>query len=548
MPIVIRMWRFSVRILPWLLLAACAQPLETNQTSQDCSGNPGRHEDPANLHLDDAHGTGVQVDGPLWQLTKTGAVDAASSTVTWTITATQVGTVTGRLVVDGIITVRNTGDEPATIGNVAVLLEAGKHWTPISADVADATAGDAATSIAVDPHAAPGHAGTISENAASGALVLADASNDAPISLVPELQLAGHTARRVLFSAAFDNNTLGLAVDEKVRAEAFVSFGNAREHGSSAANLDINGNGAIDADEMWVNGDSKQLELRVPAPTTTTSSPTITDDAGAITTTGTVTVTGSTFALGATSGTASATFDAGGHGGTITNCAQLAGTGTTTTFDGHSFPNGDGVSASACDTETIAPPCVHGTAGCPWVNGDELTYTQVSWPEDPSANALLANNYASVYAAVSDVFSIGTGGFSLAFGDAAHLIAFFGKGRSGQPDTQSQTNPGSSEAGLFGGDVAALKLDIDFADAGLLPGAAGVAFGDLHLCGLVDTPDLDGSTVRQLLDVANGWLGGNAGPDTLAAVDTLVENVNITFDGGVVTPFAQAHLVNGTCP
>src|SRR5690242_8654819 len=132
------MMRFGVRVLPLLLLAACAQPLETSQRTQDCTGSSGGHADPANVHLDDAHGTGVQVDGPVWQLGKTGAVDAASSTVTWTITATQVGTVNGRLLVDGIVEVRNTGDLPATIGNVAVLLERGPHGTPVSADVADA--------------------------------------------------------------------------------------------------------------------------------------------------------------------------------------------------------------------------------------------------------------------------------------------------------------------------------------------------------------------------------------------------------------------------
>lgn len=540
--------RSGVRLLPFLLLAACAQPLETSQRSQACTGSSGGHDNAADVHLDDAHGTGVQVDGPLWQLSKTGSVDAASSTVSWTITATQVGTVSGRLLVDGVVEVRNTGDLPATIGNVAVLLERGPHATPVSADVADATAGDAATSIAVDPHVAPGHVSTISENAASGSLVLLDASNDAPIALVPELQLDGHSTRRVLFSAAFDNNVLGLAVGELVRAQAFVSYGNANPHGSSAANVDINGNGAIDADEMWVNGDAKTVAFRVPAPTTTSSSPTIADDAAAITTTGTVTITSSSFALGATSGTASATFDAGAHGGTITNCAQLTGAGTTTTFDGYTFPNGDGVSATACDTETVPPPCVHGTTGCPWQNGDETSYTQVSWPDNPTASALLAANYGSVYAAVSDVFVIGTGGFSLSFGDATHLLAFLPQAGTPGPLTESQTNPGSSEAGLFGGDVAALKLDVDFSDAGLLANTVGVSFGDLHLCSLVDTPDLNGSTVRQLLDIANGWLGGNTGPDTLAAVDTLVENVNIAFDGGTVTPFAQAHLVNGTCP
>ena len=487
----------------------------------------------------------------MWQLTKTGAVDATSQTVTWTITATQVGTTSGRLVVDGVIDLHNTGGTPATIGNVAVVLQAGAPVATVSADVADATSGDAATAVLVTPHATPQHVTTIAENAASGSLTLEDASTNAPLSLAPELQIASGDTLHLLYSAAFDNNALGLATGAHARALIVVSFGNAKPHGDSVANLDINGNGTTDADEAWVGGQSKQVAFTIPAPTTTSSTPAISDDASDITTTGTVTFGSPTFSLGATDGTASVTYDPGANGGTITNCASLTGGGTTTTVDGHTFPNGDGVNATACDTETIPappPPCTDGTPGCPWVNGDEVTYTQVTWPDTPTGSALLTASYGPVYAAQSDVFAIGTGGYSLSFGDAAHLLAFLPQAGAAGPLTQNQTNPGSSEAGIFGGDVAALKLDVDFADAGVLAGAVGTPFGDLHLCGLTDTPDLDGSTIRQLLAIANGWLGGNSGPDTLAAIDALVANVNVTFDGGTVSPFAQAHLVNGTCP
>src|SRR6185437_10162309 len=63
----------------------------------------------------------------------------------------------------------------------------------------------------------------------------------------------------------------------------------------------------------------------------------------------------------------------------------------------------------------------------PWQPGDVLTYTQVSWPDDATAAALLTNHYPSLYAPMSDVFEVGIpvpSGFSLSFGDASHVLAF----------------------------------------------------------------------------------------------------------------------------
>jgi hypothetical protein len=544
----------SARFLPWVILAACAQAPETNQTSQACSRSSGRGADPASVHLDDAHGTGVQLNGPIWQLTKTGAVDAAASTVTWTITATQVGTVTGRLLVDGIAEVRNTGDLPATIGNVAVVLQRGPGWATVSADVADATHGDAATSIAVAAHATPEHVTSISENAASGALVLEDAATSAPIALVPEVQLPGGASRRILWSAEFDNTALGLAVGEEVRAELVVSFGNARPHGSSTANLDINGNGTIDADEAWVNGQSKPVTFTVPAATTTSSSPTIADDAGAITTTGTVTVTNPTFALGATSGTASVTFDPGAHGGTVTNCAQLAGAGTTTTFDGHTFPNGDGVSATACAPVTIPPPCVHGTAGCPWIAGEETTYDQGEWGNNPDPGtpaALLLSEFNTAFAATGGTLEVGipgAAGFSIIFTDPSYILGELPTAGPQAALTADYVNPTTGIPTIVAGDVVALALDVGFDDAGLLPRTSPTHLGDLTVCGLSATPGLDGGSIRDVLGLANTLLGGGTGPYTIAEVDDLVVQINEAFVDGTVQPFADAHLVIGACP
>src|SRR5215212_5479183 len=52
-----------------------------------------------------------------WSLEKHGTVNPTNHTVTWTITATQGTTTSGILIVNGTMTVKNTGSGGATIGN-----------------------------------------------------------------------------------------------------------------------------------------------------------------------------------------------------------------------------------------------------------------------------------------------------------------------------------------------------------------------------------------------------------------------------------------------
>lgn len=183
------------------------------------------------------------------------------------------------------------------------------------------------------------------------------------------------------------------------------------------------------------------------------------------------------------------------------------------------------------------------TATAGWVTGDVLSYGQVSWGDDPVASQLLTDNYGSVYAAASDVLAVGwSGGFELSFGDAAHVLAFFPQ--AGLPGAlgQSQTNPDSSESGLFAGDVLALQLDVDFSDAGLLVGTSGIHFGDLILVNFAIPSDINGLTVRQFLADVNIALGGGPANDPINVLDTITEDVNLSFDTLGVTPFAQDHL------
>lgn len=229
-----------------------------------------------------------------------------------------------------------------------------------------------------------------------------DASTNSPFALVLKKTIAPYSTLKLLFSASFDNNILGLADGTRTRAEIIVSFGNAREAGWwTSPNIDISGNGLIDPDEDWVRSVPSRLGLNVPAQQPSNATVVLSDTEDDITTTGTVTFSNPVIDLGPTSGTVTVTYDSGTDGGTITNCARLTSEGHSVSSGGYNFPNVAGLDLEACDTQVIGPQtCTPGTPGCGWQDGDLITYTQTAWgdPAHP-AGQLLGAQYDFVYAA-----------------------------------------------------------------------------------------------------------------------------------------------------
>jgi hypothetical protein len=106
------------------------------------------------------------------------------------------------------------------------------------------------------------------------------------------------------------------------------------------------------------------------------------------------------------------------------------------------------------------------------------------------------------------VFEIGiplaSGGHFIDFTDQSTILVYLPSFGLPVALNANVTDPDTTSSGFLGGDVAALKLDIDFSDAGLIAHPAGIAFGDLRLAGLGGgLTGLDGLTVRQILDIAN---------------------------------------------
>lgn len=209
-----------------------------------------------------------------------------------------------------------------------------------------------------------------------------------------------------------------------------------------------------------------------------------------------------------------------------------------------------GVQVAIACTVT-ATPCT-GRPECPWQAGDLTTHSSTAWGEPPTgAGQLLQAEYDTVYASTNEVLNVGilgSGGFSMSFLSAVAVFAYVPSiGTPGALIADLVDPVGTNSSGVFGGEVVALKLNIDFADAGKLPAMSGLRLGDLRLCGFSDLPALNGMTVRQFLGLANTGLGGGSVPFALADLHRTTQRINTAFAGGVA-PWALDHLVNGPCP
>ena len=189
----------------------------------------------------------------------------------------------------------------------------------------------------------------------------------------------------------------------------------------------------------------------------------------------------------------------------------------------------------------------------PWETGDFTTYSQSSWGASPTptnAAGLLLANYDAVYAATSAILEVGipgAAGFSIRFTGGLDVLNYLPAFLPSGPLTTDHVNPLSTEAGVFGGEVTALTINIDFSDAGVLPGAFGIPFGDLVLANFITLPLLNGLTVSQFLGVVNTLLGGGSAIYDIALLDPVTNDLNNAFPGGLfVSVFAEEHLVPPT--
>jgi len=198
--------------------------------------------------------------------------------------------------------------------------------------------------------------------------------------------------------------------------------------------------------------------------------------------------------------------------------------------------------------------CAGSARATVWNVGDLTTYVQASWGGDPVGNppftdpdpgaALLVAHFDTVYGAAFGVTVGSLSGSTLSFTSAANVLAYMPSIGPFAPLNGNELNVTSTPSGGFGGETLGLEFNVDFSDAGLLPGNSGLHFGDLILANLngAQAP-LNGLTVRQFLGDTNILLGGGTSVLTIADLGALVGEVNGSFFEGTPDQFSQDHLV-----
>jgi uncharacterized repeat protein (TIGR01451 family) len=214
------------------------------------------------------------------------------------------------------------------------------------------------------------------------------------------------------------------------------------------------------------------------------------------------------------------------------------------------YSDGHGNSATQLQTVIVkgAPPIITCPSNITVANAVPpvlCSFSQNGWGAPISIPGLiLAVYFAPAYTnGFVEIGIPGSAGFSLKFTSAAAAQAYLPSAGAAGALTADATNPTSSSAGIFGGQVLALRLNVDFGDLGGPADQIG-SIGDQVLSDI--TSPLNGKTVRQILAVANTALGGGDVSSqglTIGTLSTLVDNLNQAYTNCQAGSWAAAHLL-----
>jgi hypothetical protein len=493
--------------------------------------------------------------------------NAASSgeAVDWTLTVMRGDASPADIIATGLVEIANVGDAPAALGNVVVNLQRydGSSWTSLVVDVADATSADGSASALVvasatgeheptegDNYTRLGNVGNYVERAASSSLELTDTSRNTVFSLVPELVLSPGQTVSLLYTARFNAEILDRPPGEELRVTALVTAGSAERiagDGQRGSNLDIDGSGEVEADEADVLTMAVRATFTLPDAVEGNASVLLSTSPEGIDATDGVVWWDYETDVGDGSGSEpltdsdvrSVVVAAAGPstGGLIVSGSDVTAPGGARELG---EPPGGPYEVPICEplALTVFPssdvPGPLAPEDCPpFEDGDVCTYSHGGWASRPEGNnpgVLLRDNFSTVYpGGFVEVGIPGAGGFSMIFTSSSAVSTYIGGGGSPGVLMADLLNPTTSSSGIFGKQVLALRLNVDFS-AAQIPAAGGVPFGTLILD--TGTEPLDGSTVYEILDAANTALGGGPLPTgyTIATLSALIGQLNIAFD------------------
>lgn len=190
--------------------------------------------------------------------------------------------------------------------------------------------------------------------------------------------------------------------------------------------------------------------------------------------------------------------------------------------------------------------CLSTAYASDFTTGEYLTYASGVWGNAGAVPQL--SDYDNVELPNSDLVVVGDY-YTMTFTSADAVVAYLPSTDSPGPLTVSLLDPLTSSSGSLGGEVLALRLNIDYSAAGLFAHPDGVPFGDLLLTDLEDFTQIspsfgafDGWTVDEFLAYDNYALGGGITPYSYGDLQVLSYYLNNSFNGGNVDDFANDFL------
>ncbi len=186
--------------------------------------------------------------------------------------------------------------------------------------------------------------------------------------------------------------------------------------------------------------------------------------------------------------------------------------------------------SSGATTVTASAQAVVNVQGPATVTGAKTytTYKQQDWgaaPTETNPAGLLATNFTRLYPV-----SLMIGGTkTIKLTSAAAVQAYLPDSKPIGVLRNNYTNPLTTEAGVIGTQVTALRLNVDFSNAGIFkPGLANLKVAPGN--------KLAGYMVGQVLSIGNAVLGGNTAAlpvgVTLDDLKKILEKINNNFDRG----------------
>jgi hypothetical protein len=136
----------------------------------------------------------------------------------------------------------------------------------------------------------------------------------------------------------------------------------------------------------------------------------------------------------------------------------------------------------------------------------------------------------------------------MAFTSAGAIFTYMPTSGAPGPLNADLLDPTSSASGVFGGEVTALHLNVDYSDAGYMLGSLGIPFADLVIHDYGPIPQVNGLSVSQVLAQAEILLGGGSLGYSFTAANELIGNLNASFSFDLntaqnsVSQFAQDYL------